>query len=291
MNTGISVRRCGWLAVPATLLAMTAAPAGASAADCEFAWLSGNGSSFDSAEESGDFYDGAILPIGPGVDYAGSDIRQDAFDDYGIAAIDGTAYENPNTDGCTRDGRTNRFPADVPVSDIRVRPELYASKTKPLGRQLVTITNTGDTQVEFDFTFDGNLGSDMATVVSKSSSGNNTVNAADRWATTCEEDSEDEGCAAADAVNRDPELAHNWQRKGKKEDSADAIDLATDDEEFDVTFEDVKLGPGKSKSYMLIVQMARKIATANKLVKQVEDGPRYVFAGLSKNERRRIQNW
>jgi hypothetical protein len=253
--------------------------------------VGGNGSSWDSEEASGDFYDGAILPIGPGVDYAGTDIRQDAFDDYGIATIDGNAYSNPDDVGCTRDGRTNRFPADEPVAGISVRPELYVSKNKPLGRQLVTVTNTGDTQATFDLSFDGDLGSDSSTKVAKSSSGNSTVNAADVWATSCEEDGEDEGCATADTVSRDPELAHNWERKGKKEDSADDVQLVEDDGDFDVVFEDVKLGSGKRKSFMLIVQMARNIGTANKLVKRVEDGPKYVFAGLSKKERKRVQNW
>ena len=288
--TGISKRWYGLLAIPAALVAFGVAPAGASAADCEFAWVAGNGSSFDSEEGLGDFYDGAMLPIGPGVDYAGSDLRQDAFDDYGIAEIEGNDYSNPDTEGCSRDGRTNRFPAYEPVADIRVVPELYVSKTKPLGRQLVTIRNTGNTPATFDFAFDGDLGSDSSTSVARSSSGNSSVNAGDLWATSCEDAGAD-GCANQDVISRDPEIAHNWERKGKKRDSADEVVLADGDGDFDVAFDDVRLKPGKSKSFMLIVQLARNIKAANKLVKQVADGPRYLFAGLSKKERKRIQNW
>jgi hypothetical protein len=163
------------------------------------------------------------------------------------------------------------------------------SKTKPLGRQLVTITNTGNAQATFDFAFDGDLGSDTATTIARTSSGDSAVTGGDRWATSCQDD-EDDGCANQETVSRDPELAHNWERKGKKEDGADEVLLA-DDGDFDVTFEDVRLGPGRSKSYVLIVQMARKIGTANKQVKAVEDGPRHLFGGLSKKERKRIQNW
>jgi hypothetical protein len=290
MSKGRSRSFYGLLALPAALVLFGAAPAGASAADCEFAWLGGNGSGWDSADEDGDFYDGALLPVGAGVDSVETDLRDDPFDDYGIAQVDGTEYDNPDPTGCKRDGRTNRFPADEPATDIRVRPELYVPRNRAFGRQLVTLTNTGDTALTFEFAFNGDLGSDDFTVVAKTSSGNNTVNGADRWATSCE-DGDADGCATSDDVGRDPELAHNWERKGKKEESADDVLLANGDSEFDVTFENVKLKPGQSKSFVEIVQMCRSIGAANKAVKAVEDGPGYLFAGLSKKERKRIQNW
>lgn len=289
MSTGALRWWCGVLALPVALVVLGAAPAGASAADCEFAWVAGNGAGFDSDETNGDFYDGGVIPAGPGVDYVGSEFRGDAFDDYGIAGIDGNGYANPDTQGCTRAGRTNRFPAYEPVAGIRLRPELYVAKNRPFGRQLVTIRNTGSSAVTFDFGFDGNLGSDTATTIGRSSSGNGTVDAGDVWATSCE-DAEVDGCANQTVVNRDPEIAHSWERKGRKRESADEVvlDAASD---FDVTFEDVRLRPGQSKSFMQIVHLAHNIRVANRLAKKVERGPKYLFAGLSKKERRRIQNW
>ena len=280
----------GGLAVAAVFVAFAAAPAGASAADCEFAWLGGNGSGWDSEETNGNFYDGAMLPTGPGIDYVSSELRDDPFDDYGIPDVDGTDYSNPDSDGCKRDGRTNRFPADEPVTDIKVTPELYVPKDRALGRQLVTLKNTGASNATVDFRFDGDLGSDNYNRVAKSSSGDASVDDGDVWATSCE-DVEADGCADQADLGRDAELAHNWERKGNKQDSADVVALANGSSNLDVTFEDVKLKPGQSKSFVEIVQMARTIGEANKAVKRVEDGPGYLFAGLSDKERGLIQNW
>lgn len=280
----------GGLAVAGVAVAFAAAPAGASAADCQFAWLGGNGSGWDSEEANGDFYDGALIPTGPGIDYISSELRDDPFDDYGIATVDGNPYNNADTDKCKREGRTNRFPADEPVSDIKVTPELYVSKDRALGRQLVTLKNTGSSNATVEFTFDGDLGSDTLARVARSSSGDAGVNDSDVWATSCE-DAEADGCANQEDLGRDAELAHNWERKGNKQDSADFVFLTNGDSGFNVRFDDVKLKPGQSKSFVEIVQMARTIGEANKAVKRIEDGPGYLFAGLNGKERGRIQNW
>jgi hypothetical protein len=119
---------------------------------------------------------------------------------------------------------------------LEVTPTLYLGRTKPFGRQLVFVKNTSTAPVTIDFLFDGDLGSDSDTNVDRSSSGDQTVDGADIWATSCE-DVDADGCLDTKGEKfRDPELAHNWERKGKKPKSADQVVLADGNGDFNVSF-------------------------------------------------------
>jgi hypothetical protein len=276
-----------WLVLPMAAGVMALAPASASAALCGQAF-DGAGASHWYANGGGGEFDDVEALFG-----SLAIARGDAFDGYGVAEIDGNAYDNPdpNDAGCTRKGRTLKFPGDGPVADIRVRPELYVSGKRPLGRQLVSIRNTGNSPVTFDFGWDGDLGSDSDTNVANTSSGDALVAANDRWATSCD-DTDADGCGnVAGEAFRDLEVASNWERKGQKKESADVVVLADGDSNFDVTFEDITLQPGKTKVFMEIVHVAKTIKSANRAARKTEGGPGFAFAGLKQKTINRIQNW
>jgi hypothetical protein len=223
--------------------------------------------------------------------------RYDAFDGYGEATIGLNDYENPDTDGCTRvnNGHGLRFPGDTTVlGGLTVIPELYADPKKPFGRQLVLLRNTAGGPITFDFEFDWDLGSDSATNVDRISSGNGIAAANDVWATSCE-DANTNGCATVQNGERfrDPELAHNWERKGKKPDSADAIALADTSSDIDVEFDDVTVPAGKTFAYMEVVSLGRTIKAVRKAAPRIAKNPKDygVFKGLTKAERRALRNW
>jgi hypothetical protein len=287
------------LAASTAIVLLMLSPAAASAdRSCGYHLRSPGGDvSWEPDDDDGEFEDAFLLVDG------NEDERGDAFDGYGVAEIDGEEYENPNTEGCevAHDGDTLRFPADE-VGGLKVKPQLYVGDNRALGRQYVKIKNTGDAPVTFDFGFDGELGSDGDTEVDRTSSGDGVVDTRDRWATSCE-DQDDDGCASkAGEPDRDPELAHNWERDGGDRDSAETIELEDGSDtscsgtpecgdNYDVTFEDVTIGPGQSAAYMEIVSLRRGTFKAREAAREAGAAPSYVFAELSSRQRTLLRNW
>ena len=301
-GSGATLGRFGLLALLGSVGALMLAPSGAMAIDCEFDIASSNdgndtgaifggGSSWWETNDDGAIEEGGLFKPGGGV------TRGDAYDDYGSIAVDGSDYDNPDgsNDGCSRTdgGRGVKYPTEETVPDVLVTPELYVSNRRALGRTLFKIRNTGATAVEVDLLSDGDLGSDDNTNVDRSSSGNATVNDSDVAATSCE-DIDSDGCSNVTGEKlRDPELAHIWERKGAKRESADSVVLADAAGEFDVAFDDVTIGAGKTVSLMIVGTLHPKIRPARKAATQIAKNPEDsgVFAGLSRAEQRQILNW
>jgi hypothetical protein len=257
---------------------------------CDFGLRGGDESGWDPDDDDGEFEDAFLVAGGDG-----DARRDDAFDGYGNPEVDGEGYDNPDPEdkGCelSDDQDTLRFPSDLVAPGIRLTPQLYAGDNRAVGRQYVTIRNNGDAPVTVDFGWQGDLGSDSGTNVDRTSSGDGVVDTSDRWATSCE-DPGDDGCVdVGGESDRDPELAHNWERDGGERDSAEVIDLEDGNGNYDVTFEDVTIGPGQSAAYMEIVSLRRGIFKAREAAREAGAAPSYVFAGLSNGERSRLRNW
>jgi hypothetical protein len=268
------------------LLAVGAAPA--SAAPCERGLLGAGPSAWEADEDDGEF-DNALL-FARGGPFA---LRDDAFDGYGQVEIDGNPYENPNEGGCRYSKRKDEvtFPATQVINGISVKPQLYVSKRKPLGRQLVSLRNLTDSPLTIEFAWDGEVGA-FTPGIGATSNGNATMDAADRWATSCDDD-DDDGCAnTAGEAGRGPDLAHNWEGKGGKHSADTVLDL-DDGDELRFQFDDVKIGAGKTVTFMQIVSLARSVKSANKAARAIDKNPKRAgaFAKLSKREVQRLQNW
>jgi hypothetical protein len=289
-NTKMRRVTLGLGAAGALLILLAGSPTRASAVTCDQSFAGAGPSVWEFDETDGEMID-ATLFTELGFDV----VRDDAFDDYGVARIDGIEYQNPDDAGCrVPQGRHEiLFPADV-VNDIRVKPQLYVSGRKPFARQFVSLRNPTAGPLTVDFSWDGDLGSDSGTSVAATSSGDAAMNEADRWATTCEDFDED-GCVdVAGEVDHDPELAHNWEGKGDKKHSADLVaDSEVEDANFEIHFDDVTIGAGKTVSFLQVVSLTPTIRAANNVVRAVDRNPaRYgVFAKLAEGELRTVQNW
>ena len=279
----------GVAAIGVLVALFSAAPA--SAADCN-GGLRGGGPSAWQADGTDGELDEGVLFTDVGLDA----LRDDAVDGYGLPQVDGSDYENTSAAGCnyTRDGREILFPART-VSGVSVKPQLFVSKRKPTARQFVSLRNPSGSPVTIDFSWEGDLGSDSGTAVGTSTSGDISMNQGDRWGTSCEDDEAD-GCGNIDGddVDRDPELAHNWEGRGVGAGSADLVfDPELNDGEVFFEFQDVTIGAGKTKTFMQLVSLAPSIRKASRAAKAIDRNPARAgaFDRLSKQERRRLVNW
>ena len=284
------------LALPHVVLgALALQPSAAQAVDCGYDYTSGEAifagagpSIWETTADEAEFEDGLIVQ--------GALARQDAFDDYGRATINGTGYTNPDTNGCNRgdSNRTLAYPTDEGlITDVDVTPQLYVSGKHPFGRVYVAIKNTDTSPVTLDFKFDGDLGADSDAVEDRSSAGGNGMTAGDRWVTTCE-DGDDDGCSNTKNERvRDPEIAHNWEGKDGSESVDDVGAPEAQGGDLDVTFENVSIPAGKTIAFMQVATLATKIKGARKAADAIDKNPQGygVFDGLSDKEKSRIKNW
>lgn len=222
-------------------------------------------------------------------------VRDNAFDGPRTAVVNAADYMNPNPDGCSRvlDGRGVNFPPAV-ADGIRVRPKLYFPAGRAFARTLILLTNPGPGPADIQYSIDANPGSDAATRIGTTSSGDRIVDTADAWATTCE-DEQNDGCAGtggADA-NRDPELALIWERQGQKPDSADLFELADGLDDYDARFNNVHIDPGETVAFMDIEMLAPTIARADRFAHRAATHPRRLglFDGMTTRARSELRNW
>jgi hypothetical protein len=270
----------------AAALFLTTSRAGA--VSCQGFALNGAGPSYwtVSADE-GDFEDAALFDQGLGA------YRIDAYDDMGQLEISGSFYSGGGT-GCRIEdgGKTFVFPT-MTVGGLDVQPRLYADGKHPFGRQYFSIKNPGAAPLTRDIEMNGDLGSDSDTVVNRTSSGDATPDATDRWAVSCE-DTKADGCAAVGGGQavRDPELANNWEGPGAAE-SADVVVVAPGNGDYNVTFQGVTVPAGKTVAFMEVGTLATTIKRARHAANQADGDPAAygVFRDLSKRERKRVRNW
>jgi hypothetical protein len=274
------------------LAALALPPAHADAFQCDFAYTSGQpifaggGPSVWETTDDAQFADAVLL--------AGSLGRQDAFDSTFLAHINKSPYAHSGDD-CTREasGRELAYPAvENVIPGIALAPKLYVDRRKPFARALATIENIGASPITFAFTWQGSFGSDSATAVDRTSSGNGVMANNDRWATSCE-DVEVDGCVKQDDIVRDPELAHNWEGRGASV-SADTVgDLEVGAGNNQLTFGGVELGPDQKITFIQVVSLGKNIKQVRRASAAIDAHPgRYgIFAGMSKAERRRLANW
>lgn len=221
-------------------------------------------------------------------------VRGDAFDEPLSPAVQNTPYVNPDPGGCRRiaHGRGINFPTTT-IDGIDVKPKLYFQAHRPVARTLVLLTNRGVSQRDIQFAYDGGPGSDGATRIGATSNGNRTAEAGDAWATTCE-DQEGDGCAKTVGLDRDrdPELAHNWQRDAADVDGADVFELADGLDDYDVRFY-LTIDPGETVAYMDAETLAPTIGRADRFARHAGLHPAKVglFNAISARERGELRNW
>ena len=272
-------------------VAMLAAPAPAATLDCSKTLLGGAGPSRWTPSADAGLSEAALF------DSNLEAFRTDAFDDsYDQPELNGTPYANPSAGGvdCFKIGaHTLRYPPAT-VGTIKLTPFSYVDPRRPFGRLLTTLKNTGGAPATVAFGLLGNnLGSDTDTRVARSSSGDATATANDTWATTCE-DLKGNGCTKVRGEGvRDPEIAHNWERQGHKQEGADVVTFTNDQDHTEVVFNGVTIPAGKTVAFMEILTLTRTIKQANSAGNLTARKPRRAgaFRGLSDTLRKELLNW
>jgi hypothetical protein len=282
--------RAAWLAAAALLapLALLLMPAArAEALYCYYPSTRGGGHSFWSPDGSGGgFYEPGLFSRKLG------GYRTDYNFFFGYPVVAGSAYNNPDDYGCGLEegGQELVLPAE-PTGGLEVRPKAYTDPKRPFARTYVTFKNTGALPVKADILFHSKFSDASDRTIDRTSSGDKVGDAADIWATECQ-DVDADGCQNTKGESvRAPELALVWERKGKKAKSADLVDLAAG--KADVTFQSVDVKPGKTIALMEVTVLANNIDDANKAAKQASADPAGygLFRGLSQAEKRKLRNF
>lgn len=273
------------LAAAAALVSLVAA-APASAEPCRPAL-------FDAEPTLWDFdpaLDGAIFD---GAHGASGTWRDDAFDGYGRLLVDvvggggPTTYGSTGTNTCTREegGREVVFPA-VSIDGLSVSRKVYSPAFGPgFVRWLDVLHNPTGAPITTTVRFTGNLGTDNApdpptTVVFASSSGDTAASGADTWA------------ASDDGGRGDPQILHIWdEAESGAVDGADAVGLTSGNENVDIRYDGVTIGPGATAAFMHVAALRSSRSAATAAAAMFATGGGMVFFGLSPGEGAALRNW
>ena len=205
------------------------------------------------------------------------------------------SYDADSNSGCesSAGGREWLVPPDSGFGNTALVAEeqFYFDNRRPFGRVYLELRNPTGAPITIDLEFETEAGPGEDTHVDRSSDGGAAVNAADAWATSCD-DSKGNGCAKTkgEAV-RAPELAHNWETRAGNHVSASEASFENDF--LTVVFEDVTVNPGQTKSFVGIVSMALNIRAARAAADRAAEHPADfgVFRSLTQTERQRVVNW
>jgi hypothetical protein len=211
------------------------------------------------------------------------------------ASIGGNTYDTDSDDGCKSEanGREWSVPQDPSFggTDLTARAKIYGDNRRPFARSLLILHNPTAAPIEFDLLYDNTTGAGDESKLDRSSNAPKEVSPADIWATSCD-DPDDDGCTNSKGEKlRSPELAFNWEVRGGSHEGAD--DAVFSGENLTVSFEDVTIGPGKTKSFLQLVTMSLNAKGARRAADLAARNPGSygVFRGLSKKERKRVVNW
>jgi hypothetical protein len=304
MNGFTSARRAlaGFAAAAGATVMLAAMPAGATAADCNYdgtvasppdpALVDPAGFSWDIDALTGYVDDG----------YNNGASRDDAFDGFAYLYLSNdsgttfSSYANPDTMGCVTEdsAREVGFPADTTtVTGVNVSRKVYIPATGlAFARWLDTFTNTTGAPITFIARWGGNLGSDSATTVAGTSSGDAVMTEADNWVNTFE---------SPLSATSDPLVTNMWdgsassprqraEKAGRFRPSTPgyATSATTDYEGAEYT---VTLQPGETKRFMHVLALRLNSVEQWAASAALAAEPNDLFVGLSADELATLQNW
>jgi hypothetical protein len=250
--------------------AVTLAPGTALAVNCNQLFVRADGPHWET-DEGGGFVE------------AGGD----AYDGYGrlsvmVGAVN-TLYTPTDSDACTyEDGdREIVYPTEASSGGLRAAQKIFVPDTGlQFGRILDIVSNPTAAPITAQLEFEGNYGTDSGTVVVATSSGDTVVGVGDAWAVVDESDFEES------------KVASMWDST-LPGDKGDAFPdgPAPGDDDADVVYDDVTIGPGQTVIYMHIEHVTDSRAGAQQFARAYEAGSEQFYAGMSAAERSQLRNW
>jgi Ca2+-binding RTX toxin-like protein len=248
---------------------------------------------------------------GPADNPPGPRSNSDSWDNWGALFVGGDAignlYFSTDDNSCTREdgGRELVFPQTT-INGLFVQRKLYvAAAGMPGARLLELVTNPGTAPVTTsvqvgDVQSDDNsddLGSDDATGVRSSSSGDTSLSTADLWAVTSDHPD------GSMEVIEDPALAHVFDGEGGRQRigfvTLNGLDPVPQDN-LAYGWDDVTILPGQTAAFVSfeiqqdVLDGNAAVANANAAAQaNAYEGapPQTIFAGMSEHEIGSVRNW
>jgi hypothetical protein len=222
-----------------------------------------------------------------GNEYGFEEAGGDAYDGYGrlfvMVGAENTLYRPTNSQACTyEDGdREIVYPTQASSGGLRAARKVFVPGTGlQFGRILDIVSNPTAAPITAQLEFDGNYGTDGETVVVATSSGDTVVGVGDAWAVVDESDFEES------------KVASMWDST-LAADKGDAFPEgpAPRDDDADVVYDDVIIGPGETVIYMHVEHVSDSRAGAQQFAHAYGAGSEQFYAGMSAAERSQLRNW
>ncbi|QLA20092.1 beta strand repeat-containing protein [Desulfolutivibrio sulfoxidireducens] len=156
-----------------------------------------------------------------------------------------------------------------------VRKVYIPSSGTGFARYLEIVTNTGSTATTFNLAVSTNMGSDSATTVVTTESGDTTLNTADRYLITDDTDG-----------SSDPTVAHVFYGAGGTAPSS--LSISGDTVSFGYN---LSLAAGETKIVMHLASQNANRATAQTTAQWLDSNPSAIYAGMSATERSQVVNF
>jgi Thrombospondin type 3 repeat len=211
----------------------------------------------------------------------------DAYDGYGrlfvMVGAENTLYTPTDSQACTfEDGdREIVYPTEASSGGLQAARKVFVPDTGlQFGRILDIVSNPTAAPITARLEFDGNYGTDSATVVVATSSGDTVVGVGDAWAVVDESDFEESKVAS---------LWDSTLAADKGDEFPDGPALGDDDAA--VVYDDVTIGPGETVIYMHVEHISDSRAGAQQFADAYGAGSEQFYAGMSAAERSQLRNW
>lgn len=231
----------------------------------------------DLVDSAGFTYD-VDTGYGTVVDGSGNGLS-DAFNNGYYLLVNGAYYWNSSGSYTLEDGGREVVLPEVSMSGLMVSRKIYVPVGSNFIRYLNILYNPTGSPIVVDVAVRGNLGSGCSTTIDDTTSGDTTMDIADRWMVT-------------NGDVTDPRIAHNWDGPG----GSDFIDIADSvggcDVNFGWTWSSVTVPPGATVIYMTYGVMQVDVSTATARAQQLYAGADAMMtSGMSGAEIAQLQNW
>jgi hypothetical protein len=221
-------------------------------------------------------------------------VMRSALPGHGYLYIGADLYSNPDFGGCAygQGGQEVTYPTEI-RGTLRIKRKVYIDPKRPFARWFDTITNIGPGTASVDVRWFDRTGFSFDFQVDTTSDpAEGALDAADAWATTCDDGNDDDSCSGETERRRPLEVASNWELDAGAEESADLVSVTPEDV-LDISFTDEILDAGETTSYMQVVTLSRGIGGARAAAAAIGSAPgaNRVLRGLSDVEKAQLANW
>ncbi len=178
------------------------------------------------------------------------------------------------------------------LAGLNAHAELFFPSSKTVARSILYLQNPSGAPITVTVDNDNNLGSDAATSIQATSSGDTTFDAADNWVVSCQQSIVSPGTCD---TTLDPVLTFAFQGPGAIRAGSAGPIFASGNDQPNFRFSGITVPAGGTRAVMIFVQLSDTAAHAE------ADAPRFTnnatlqgtdyLTGLSTPQQQEIVNW